>query len=134
LLLGISGRERHPVCQLAIETDFEGVLPRAGKRHVEHQDGTSLDVDHAGRRLTKLYGALTPQELAPALIHEADPDGMDADLGSPAAHSKNQVGAGVHRREVGQPHVLEHAEHAELALLIDEGVIGNNGEIKMQFS
>jgi hypothetical protein len=30
--------------------------------------------------------------------------------------------------------VLEHAEHAELALLIDEGVIGNNGEIKMQFS
>jgi hypothetical protein len=30
--------------------------------------------------------------------------------------------------------VLEHAEHAELALLIDQGVIGDNGEIKMQFS
>jgi hypothetical protein len=30
--------------------------------------------------------------------------------------------------------VLEHAEHAEFALLIDQGVIGNNGEIKIQFS
>jgi hypothetical protein len=30
--------------------------------------------------------------------------------------------------------VLEHAEHAQLALLIDQGVIGNDGEIEMQFS
>jgi hypothetical protein len=30
--------------------------------------------------------------------------------------------------------VLEHAEHAELALLVDQGVIGNDGKIEMQFS
>jgi hypothetical protein len=30
--------------------------------------------------------------------------------------------------------VLEHAEHAELALLIDQGVIGDHGKIEMQFS
>jgi hypothetical protein len=30
--------------------------------------------------------------------------------------------------------VLEHAEYAELALLIDQGVIGYNGEIEVQFS
>jgi hypothetical protein len=30
--------------------------------------------------------------------------------------------------------VLEHAQHAELALLIDQGVVGHYGEIEMQLS
>jgi hypothetical protein len=30
--------------------------------------------------------------------------------------------------------VLKHAEHAELALLVDQSVIGNDGKIEMQFS
>jgi hypothetical protein len=30
--------------------------------------------------------------------------------------------------------VLEHAEHAELALLVDQGVVGYNGEVEMQLS
>jgi hypothetical protein len=30
--------------------------------------------------------------------------------------------------------VLKHAEHAELALLVDQGVIGNDGKIEMQLS
>jgi hypothetical protein len=30
--------------------------------------------------------------------------------------------------------MLKHAEHAELALLIDQGVVGDNREIKMQGS
>jgi hypothetical protein len=132
--LWIPSRERHPVRQLPIETDLEGILPGTGKWHVKDQHGAGLDVDHAGRRLTELHGTLTAQELAPTLVDEADPDGMDPDLGASAAHSKHQVGAGVHRREIGQPDVLEHAEHTELALLIDQCIVGNNGEIEMQFS
>jgi hypothetical protein len=30
--------------------------------------------------------------------------------------------------------VLEHAEDAELALLVDQGVVGNDGKIEVQFS
>jgi hypothetical protein len=38
----------------------------------------------------------------------------------------------VDRREVGDPDVLEDAEHAELALLVDEGVVGEDGEVDLQ--
>ncbi len=134
LLLRIPGRERHPVGELAIQTDLERVLPGTGKWHVEDQDGAGLDVDHAGRWLPELYGALAAQELVPTLIDEANPDGVDPDLGAPAPNSKHQVSTGVHRGEVRQPDVLEHAEYAELALLIDQGVIGYNGELEVQFS
>lgn len=134
LWLGIPSRERDPVGELAVETDLEGVLPGTGKRHVEHQHGTGLDVDHAGGRLPELHGALAAQELVPTLIDEADPDGVDPDLSTAASNPKHQVGAGVHRREVRQPDMLEHAENAELALLIDQGVVGDDGKIEMQFS
>jgi hypothetical protein len=30
--------------------------------------------------------------------------------------------------------VLEHAEHAELSLLIDQGIVGNNRKIEVQLS
>jgi hypothetical protein len=30
--------------------------------------------------------------------------------------------------------VLEHAEHAQLSLLIDQGIVGHHGKIEMQFS
>jgi hypothetical protein len=134
LLLGVPCRKRNPIRQLPIETDLEGVLSGTGEWHVEHQHGPGLDIDHAGGRFAELHGTLTSQELIPTLVNEADPDSMDADLGAPPPDPKHQVGAGVHRREVGQPYVLEHAEHTELALLIDQGVVGNNGEIKVQFS
>jgi len=30
--------------------------------------------------------------------------------------------------------MLEHAEHAELSLLVDQGVVGYNGKVEMQLS
>jgi hypothetical protein len=30
--------------------------------------------------------------------------------------------------------VLEHAEHAQLSLLIDQGIVGNNRKIEVQLS
>jgi hypothetical protein len=134
LLLGIPGRQCHPAGQVSVEADFEGVLTGTGQGHIEHQHRTRLDINHSRRRLTKLDRSLTAQQLAPTLIYEADPDGVNADLGAPPAHPENQVCTGVHRREVGQPDVLKHPEHAELALLIDQGVVGNNRKIEVQLS
>jgi hypothetical protein len=42
------------------------------------------------------------------------------------------VGARADRRKLGEPDMLEDAEHAELALLIDEGVVGGQREVEMQ--
>ena len=75
-----------------------------------------------------------PEELGPAFVHEPNPDGVNPDLSPPTADPEHQVGARIHRGKVGQPDVLEHAEHAELALLIDQGVVGDDREIEMQGS
>jgi hypothetical protein len=100
LRLRISGRKRHPVGELAVEADLEGVLPGTGKRHVEHQHGPSFHIDHAGGWLPELHSTLASQELAPALIHEADPDGVNADLGAPPPNPEHQMSAGVDRGKV----------------------------------
>jgi hypothetical protein len=132
LLLGIPCGQCDPVGRLPVEADLEGVLPGTGKGNIEHQDRPGFHIDHAGGRLAKLHRAFAAQELAAAVIDETDPDGMDTDLGAPAPDSKHQLSSGIHRGKVRQPHVLEHAQHAELALLIDQSVVGDDGEIEMQ--
>jgi hypothetical protein len=57
---------------------------------------------------------------------------MHADLGAAPAHPEYQVGARTHGGEIGQPHMLEDAEHAQLALLVDQGIVGDDGEIEVQ--
>jgi hypothetical protein len=44
------------------------------------------------------------------------------------------VGPWIDGGKVGEPDVLKHAEHAELALLVDQGVIGDDREIEVQLS
>jgi hypothetical protein len=59
---------------------------------------------------------------------------MSADFGAPAPYPENEVGAGMHRRKFGYPDVLKQPHDRELALLIDQGVISQNGEVEMQRS
>ncbi len=132
LRLRISRRERHPVRQLSIETDLEGVLPGTGKGHVEHQHGTGLDIDHAGRRLTELHGAVAAEELGAALVHEPDPDRMPPDLGASAADPQHQMRARMQGGKFADPDVLEDPEDGELALLVDQGVVRQDREIDVQ--
>jgi hypothetical protein len=134
LLLGIPCGKRHPVGRLAVEADLECVLSRARKGHIEDEHGAGLHVDYAGGRLPELHRALTAKQLGSRVVDEANPYGMNADLGPPPPNPKHEVGPGIYRGEVGEPHVLEHAEHAELALLIDQGVVGDDGEIEVQGS
>jgi hypothetical protein len=42
------------------------------------------------------------------------------------------VGPGADRGELGEPDVLEDPQDAELSLLIDQGVIRDQGEVEMQ--
>jgi hypothetical protein len=54
------------------------------------------------------------------------------DLGAPAAEPEHQVGAGMNGGEVGYPDMLEQPQDRKLALLIDEGVVGQDREIEEQ--
>ena len=105
-----------------------------GQGDVEDQHRPRFDIDHPGWWLPELYGAFAAQELGSGLVHEPNADRVDSDLGAPAANPKHQVGAGIYRGKVGEPDVLKHAEHAELALLIDQGVVGDDCEIEVQGS
>lgn len=134
MLLRIPRRQRHPVGRLAIEADLEGILAGAGQGNVENQHCARLYIHYPGWRLSKLHRAFAAEQLGAGFVDEADPDGMDADLGATPADPQHQVSAGIYGREVGEPNVLEYAEHAELALLVDQGVIGDDGKIEMQGS
>jgi hypothetical protein len=119
---------------LAIEADLEGVLSRAREGNIEDQHRSRLDVDHPSRWLTELHGALSSEELVPVFVHETDANGVNADFGSSAPHPQDEVSARIDRGKVGQPDVLKHAQHAELALLVDQGVVGDDGEVEMQLT
>jgi hypothetical protein len=122
------------VGRLAVEADLERVLSGTGQGHVEDEHGAGLHVDHSGRWLAELHRALTAEQLGSRLVDEANPNGVNTNLGAPPPNPEHQVSAGIYRREVGEPDVLKHAEHAELALLIDQGVVRDDREVEVQGS
>jgi hypothetical protein len=132
--LGIARRERNPAGQLAVEADLESILARPRQRNIEHQHRSGLYIYHSSRRLAELDCPLSSQQLVSSVIDEPDSDGMHPDLSAPSPYPQNEVGAGVHRRKIGEPHVLKDAEYAQLALLIDQGIVGDHGKIEMQLS
>ena len=133
-LLWIARGQCDPGGRLAVEADLERVLSGTRQGHVEHEHRAGLHVHHSGRRLAELHRAFTAEQLGSGLIHEANPDGMNADLGAAPPNPEHQVSPGIHRREIGEPDVLKHAEHAELALLIDQGVVRDDREVEVQGS
>jgi hypothetical protein len=119
---------------LAIEADLERILAWLRQWYIEDEYCPGLHVDHSGRRLAELYRAFTAQQLGSRLVDEANPDGMNPNLGAPPPDPEHKVRPGIYRGEVGQPDVLKHAEHAELALLIDQGVVRDDREVEVQGS
>lgn len=81
-----------------------------------------------------MYRALAAQELASAVVDKTNSNGVDPDLGAPSPDPQHQVGTGIHGGKVREPDVLEHAEDAELALLVDQSVVGDDGKVEMQLS
>jgi hypothetical protein len=132
--LRIPRRERNPAGKLTIEADLKGIGSGPGQGNIEDENRSSFNVHYAGRGLSELNGALAAHELGSGLVHEPNADGVDPDLGAPPAHPEHQMGPGVDGGKVGEPDMLKHTEHAELALLVDQGVIGDDREIEVQLS
>ena len=130
--LCVTGGEGNAGRHFAVERDLEGVHAGPRQRHVEHQYRARLDVHNARGRLAELDRALATEQLGAALVHKADPDRVNAYLGPPTSHSQHQMSPRTDRGEIRDPDMLKDAEHTQLALLVDEGVIGDEGEIEMQ--
>jgi hypothetical protein len=107
-------------------------VPGPRERHVEYEHGPGFHIRHAGGGLAELHGALAAQQLRARLVHETDPDPVDPDLRPPPPHPQHEMRARMDRGEIGDPDVLEHAQDGELPLLVDERVIGENGEVEAQ--
>ena len=86
----------------------------------------------AGGRLAELCGALAAQELVAVGVEESDAEDVASDLGAPTAHAEHEEGARVHRRKAGHEHVLEDPDDAQLPLLVQQRVIGDDGEVDVQ--
>jgi hypothetical protein len=134
LLLRIAGRERHPAGALSIEADLEGVLAGPGQRDVEHEHRPGFHIYDSRWGLSELDGAFTAQKLRTGVVHKLYANGVCADFRTAASYPKHQVGARVDSRKVREPDMLKHAEHAEFALLVDQGVVGDDSEIEVQGS
>ncbi len=132
--LRVPGRERHPAGALPVQADLEGVLARPGQGHIEHQYSASLHIHDARRRLTKLDSAFTAEKLRAGVVHEAYSDRVHTDLSPPPPHAKHQMGARIDGWEVREPDVLKHAEYTELALLVDQGIVGDDSKVEVQGS
>ena len=122
------------VALAAIELDLERVGAGLWQRKVEDQDGAGFDFGHAGRRLAEMHRPLAFKEGIAAVIDEPDGQAMFADFRASPAHPQDQMSPRVHGRELGHPHMLEQAQHGELALLINQGVVGEDGEVEQQVS
>jgi hypothetical protein len=122
------------VGRLAVKADLERVLSGTRQRHVENEHGAGLHVDYSGRGLAELHCPLTAEQLGSRLVDKPNPDGMNANFGAPSPNPEHQVSPGIYRRKIGEPDVLKHAEHAELALLIDQGVVRDDREVEVQSS
>ena len=66
-------------------------------------------------------------------VEEADPERMHTNLVALRAQPHHEVGTRVHCRKPAHPHMPEYAEHRQLALLVEEGVVGKDGEVDVQF-
>jgi len=130
----LCGGERHPVDLPRVQADLEPIVTWTGQRKVEDQDRPGLHIGHPRWRLPELHGAFALDQGRSLLIHKTDPHRMLADLGPPPAYSQDQMGARVNGGKPRHPHVLKQTQHRQLALLVDQGVVGKDREIEDQIT
>src|SRR4029077_19137500 len=75
--------------------------------------------------------ARAAEDLRVLLVHQPNLHVMLADLRALTLEAQHKVQTRVHRRELLHPDVLEDAQHRELAGLIDDRVVGDDGEVEM---
>lgn len=131
-LLRVAGGEGNLCHAGAVQGNLEAIVPGTGEGNVKHQHRTGLHIHDAGRRLAELHRSLAPEQDGVFIIEKTNLERMDSDLGAPTADPEHQVRTWVHGGKLLGPDVLEHAQHAELSMLVDQRIVGDDGEINLQ--
>src|SRR5881396_402389 len=126
--------DRNGGCLLTVDRDVETIQPRMRERNVEHEDRAGLDLRDPRRRLGEVDVAVASQDLDVLLVEQADLHLVLAHLGALALEAEHQVQARVHRGKLLHPDVLEDPQDGELAGLVHQGVVGDDGEVEMHGS
>ena len=134
LLCPIAHRQQHLERRTLIQRDLEGVCPDVGQWDVEYQHGARFDVNHAGRRLTELHGTGATHQFRSLIVHEPNTKFVRADLGAPPTYPDHEMSTRVHRRKTLDPDMLKDSQHAQLAVLVNECVVGKDREVYLQLS
>src|SRR2546422_5208210 len=116
---------------LAVDRDIKTIKPGVRKGNVEHEDRAGLDLRDPRRRLGEVDVAVASQDLDVLLVEQADLHLVLAHLGALALEAEHQVQARVHRGKLLHPDVLEDPQDGELAGLVHQGVVGDDGEVEM---
>lgn len=127
-----AGTQRDPDRRIVGQNDLEGIGAGARERDIEDQDGPRLDLGDSGGRFAELDIAFATHQFLMLVVDEPDPQRMGADFGPPSAHPDNQVGPRMHGGKLVDPDVLENAQHGQLAVLVDQGVVGDDSQVDVQ--
>ena len=130
--MSVARRERNPDRRLAVQGYLESELAGLGEGDVEDEHGARLHIHYAGGRLTEAHGSLAAQELGAGVVDEPDANRVHPYLGAAAPDPQHQMSSRVHGGKPADPDVLEDAEDGQLALLVDQGVIGDDREVDLQ--
>src|SRR5205814_9152832 len=116
---------------LPVHGDLEAVRYRVRQRYVEYQDGAGFGVGHARRGLGEGDVAVAAEDFRVLFVEQADLHVMLADLGALPLEPQHEVQPGVHGGKLLHPDVLEDPEDGELARLIDERVVRDDGKVEV---
>jgi len=102
------------------------------ERDVEDEHGRGLDVGDSRGRLGEGHLAVAAEDLHILVVEETNLHLVLADLGALTPEPQDQVQPRVRGGKLLHPDVLEHPQDGDLPGLVDEGVVGDDGEVEVQ--
>jgi hypothetical protein len=118
----------------SVEADLEGVLSGPRQGEVKDQDRPRLHVGDPRRWFPELNGSFPFHQSRPLFVDEPDAHRVVPDFRASAAHPEYEMRARMDGRECGNPDVLKQTQHGEFALLVDQGIVGEHGEVQEQLT
>src|SRR4029077_1742321 len=128
----LAHRQGHRGLPFSVDGDLEAVRARVRERHVEHENRSGLDVGHSRGRLGEVHAAVAAEDLGVLLVHQPDLHLVLADLGALPLEAEHEVQTGMHGGELLHPDVLEDPQHRQFSGLIDDRIVGDDGEVEVQ--
>jgi hypothetical protein len=125
----IPGHERQSRGLATVECHGNHMFTGRLERQVDHDDSWRLDFLHPGWRFHQLQTRRVIEQYIAIRRVQPDSQLMIADFSPQAAHQQHHVGPGMNGRVLRDGNMPPDADHRQLALLVDQRVIAQQGQI-----